>query len=148
VVFEAFFQGSWESDDTVFSAFAIVDGDGSLPEIEVLDTQAHGFHQAQTAAIHDLCAQFPRIFQVGENGADFLAGHDNRWAPLTTGGGEVIQSEVRDAEDVFDEEDPGIEGLVLGGWGDVPFEGEEVEVSRNGGGALGVRSPLDALRRG
>jgi hypothetical protein len=128
-----------------FKGRNLVGGDGSLPEIEVLDTQAHGAHQAQAAAIHDLRAQFPGIFQACENGADFLAGHDDGWAPLTTGGCEVIQSEVLDAEDVFDEEDHDIEGLVLGGWGDVSFEGEEVEVSGDGGGSGSIRGLAESL---
>jgi hypothetical protein len=44
VLFEAFFQGFWQRDDAVFSAFAIVDGDGSLPEIEVLDADLEFLH--------------------------------------------------------------------------------------------------------
>jgi hypothetical protein len=45
-----------------------------MAEIEVLDAQAHGFHEPEAAAIHDLSDQFPRIFQVGKDAADFLAG--------------------------------------------------------------------------
>jgi hypothetical protein len=33
--------------------------------IEILDPQAHGFHEPESAAIHDLGGQFPRIFQGG-----------------------------------------------------------------------------------
>jgi hypothetical protein len=35
----------------VFSAFAIVDGDGSLSKIEILDAQVHGFHQGPWSRI-------------------------------------------------------------------------------------------------
>jgi hypothetical protein len=145
VLIETFFQCMWQSDDTVFSAFAIVDGDGALPKIEILDAQTHGFHQAQTAAIHDLSAQFPGIFQVCENGANFFAGHDHRGTALTTGGGEVIQSQFLNAENIFDEEDHGVERLVLGGRGDVPLKGEEIEVSGDGGRASSIRRLAEFL---
>ena len=109
----------------------------SLAEIDVFDAESEAFHDPQAGSIHKLAGEFPRIFQTGDDGADFLAGHDDRRTALATGGCEVIESEVLDTEDVFDEEDHGIERLVLGGWGDVSFEGEEVEVSGDGSGIEG-----------
>ena len=38
------------------AAFPIVDRDGALPEIEILDAKAHGLHETQATAVHDLCA--------------------------------------------------------------------------------------------
>jgi hypothetical protein len=75
----------------VFSILSIMDGDGALAEIQILDAQAHGFHEPEAAAIHDLGDQFPWIFQTGEDGADFLAGHDDRRAALTMGGSDVVR---------------------------------------------------------
>lgn len=109
------FEGIWQGDDTVFAALAIVDGDGALAEIEVLDAQAHGYHEAEAAAVHDLGDEFPRIFQAGEHGAAFLAGHDDGRAALATGRGDGIEGEFPDAEHGLGEEDHGVECLFLGG---------------------------------
>lgn len=145
VLFEAFFEGFWQCDDAVFSAFAVMNRDGALAEIEVLDSQPHGFHQAETAAIHDLRRKFPRSFHAGENGADFFASHHDGWAALATGGGEVIEGQLLDSKDVFNEEDHGIECLALGGLGDVAFEGEELEAGGDGGRAGGLRGLAEFL---
>lgn len=59
-------QGHGQGDDAVFSILSIMDGDGSLAEIQILDAQAHGFHEPEAAAIHDLGNQFPWIlFSLG-----------------------------------------------------------------------------------
>lgn len=113
----------------------------SLAEIDVFNTESEGFHDPQTGSIHELAGKFPRVLQTGDDGADFFASHDDGRAALATGGSEVIEGEVLDPKDVFDEEDHGIERLVLGGRGDVAFEGEELEVSRDGGGA-GIKGGL------
>jgi hypothetical protein len=115
---------------------SLVDGDGALAKIEVLDAQAHGFHKAKATAIHDLGDQFPRIFKAGENGADFLAGHHDGRAALSTRWSDMIQGEFFHADDVFHEEDHGVEGLLPGGWRYVPFQREEVEVGSDGGGPM------------
>lgn len=93
VLLEALFDGSWQCDDAVPAALAIVDGDGALAEVEILDAQPHRFHKSETAAIHDLGDQFPRILQAGEDGADFLAGHDDGRAALATGRGDVVEGQ-------------------------------------------------------
>lgn len=108
VVGESLLKCFGEGDDAVFAIFPIVDGDGALAEIQILDAQAHGFHEAETAAIHDLGNHFPRIFQPGENRADFFAGHHDRRATSVTSGCVVIESELLDAEDVFREENHGV----------------------------------------
>ena len=142
---EPLLQGDWQSDDAVFSILSIMDGDGSLAEIQILDAQAHGFHEPEAAAIHDLGDQFPWIFQTGENRADFLAGHDDRRAALTTGGSDVVESEFLASEDVFHEKSHGVERLLLGGRGDVSFQREEVEVGGDGGGPGGLRGLAEFL---
>ena len=106
----------------------------SLDEIEVLDAQAEGFHETEAAAIHELGGEFPRICEVGENRADFLAGHDDRRAALAAGKRDVVEGEFLDTEDVSHQECHGIERLLLGSRGDVALEGEVVEIIGNAGG--------------
>lgn len=84
----------------MFAVFAIEDGDGALTEIEFLDAQAHGFHEAKAAAIHHLGDQFPRVFETSEYGADFLSGHDDGRAALATSGGDIFECEFGNAEDM------------------------------------------------
>lgn len=118
VILEGFRQG----DDAVPAAFPIVDGDGPLSEIEILHAEPEGFHDPQAGAIHELGRKFPRILQVGDDRPDFFTGHDDRRAASSTGRGDVIEGEFLDPEDVSDEEGHGIEGLLLCGQGDVPFQ--------------------------
>ena len=145
VFLEPLLQGHWQSDDAVPAALAIVNGDGALAEIQILDAQAHRFHEAEAAAIHDLCDQFPRVFKVGEYGADFIAGHHNGRSPRAAGGGDVVQREFLDAEHVLGEKGHGIERLLLGGRGDVSFQREEVEVGGDGGRPGGLRGLAELL---
>ena len=138
VLLEALFEGSGQGDDAMSAALAIVDGDGALAEIEVFDAEAEGFHDPQAAAIHELGDEFPGIFQAGEDGTDFLAGHDDGRAALAAGGGDVIESKFLDAKHVFHEEGHGIERLLLGARSDVALEREEVEICGDGGRADGL----------
>ena len=142
---ESLLKAFWQGDDAMFAALAIVDGDGALTEIDVFYTESEGFHNAQAGAIHDLTGEFPRIFQMSDDGANFGAGHHDRRAALARSGSEVIKGEFFDSKDVFDEKDHGIECLFLGGWGDVAFEGEELEVSRDGGRSCGIRGLAEFL---
>ena len=48
-------------------SLAIVDGDGALIEIEVLDPQPQALHEQQPRAIHELGTQPPRVFQVASD---------------------------------------------------------------------------------
>lgn len=131
VLFEGVFQGLWQGNDTVFSAFTIMNGDGALTKIEVFDSESEGFHDPQPGTIHELGCKLPGIFETGDEGTDLGPSHDDGRAALATGWGEVIKGEFRNSKDVFDEEDDGIERLTLGGWSDVLFEGEALEVGRN-----------------
>jgi hypothetical protein len=40
VGWEAGFEGLWERDEAVFTAFGVVDGDGAVAEVDVLDAEA------------------------------------------------------------------------------------------------------------
>src|SRR5262249_46096194 len=70
----------------------------------------------------------------GEEAADLVAGEDDRQAGGPGGGPEAERAEV-DLEDLFVEEDEGIEGLVLGADGNVPGDGEGGEEGLDVGGA-------------
>ncbi len=122
VVIESLLKGLGQRDDSMSAAFAIMNRDGALAEIEVFDAEAKGFHDSQAGAIHELGGEFPRAFQTGDDGADLRAGHYDGRAALATTGSDVDESEFRDAENVFHEERHGIEGLFLCGRGDVSFE--------------------------
>jgi hypothetical protein len=100
-----------------------VDGDGALAEIEVLDAQAHGFHEAEAAAVHELGGEFPWFFEVSDNRADFITGHRDGRAALAAGGSDVVEVEFLYAADFFHEEDHGVERLLLGGGSDVALKG-------------------------
>ena len=109
-------------------ALSVVDDDGALAEVYVFDAQAEGFHEAEAGAIHELGGEFPGIFEMREDGLDFLAGqHDGRSA-LGVAGSRFFESKIRLAKDLASEEDHRVERLFLGGGGDVAFEREVAEV--------------------
>ena len=53
-------EGFREGDDAMFAAFGIVDLDSVVVEIQVLDSQGHGFAHAQPGTIHELSTEEPR----------------------------------------------------------------------------------------
>lgn len=138
-------QGPGHGDDTVFAALAVVDGDGGLAEIEILDAEFHGFHEAEAATVHDLCDEFPRGVEMGEEGMDFLLRQDDGRARPASGGDEALEGESGDAEDVFVEEGERVEGLFLGSGGDDAFEGEGVEEGGDGGWTGGLGGLAEVL---
>lgn len=127
------FKRAGQRDDAMFAALAVVDSDGSLAEIEVLNAQPHAFHEAQAGAIHELGREFPRMIKQGDDAADFIAGH-NGWRPAeAAGGGEAVDGEFRYAEDVSSEKNNGIECLGLGSGRNVTLKGEVIEVTGDTG---------------
>ena len=130
---ESVLEGTWKGNDPVSSAFAIVDGDGSLAEIEVLDAKAHGFHEPKAAAIHDLGDEFPWGLERGETQTNCVAGHHHRRATATKCRGDVVEGEVLNAKDLFGEEGQSVKSSPLSGRGDVAFQSEEIEVGSDSG---------------
>lgn len=123
----------------MFGSFPVVDGDGSLAEVDVFDTQTHGFHEAESGAIHELGGEFPWVFEVGEDGAHFFPGQHGGRASVGVAEHAFVEFEFRDAEDLAGEKDQGIEGLALGGNRDLAFEGEEIEISGDAEWTGGLR---------
>jgi len=50
--------------DAVIFALAIADDNLMIVEVNIFDAQAHGFHDAQAAAVHDLGNEFVRAGEV------------------------------------------------------------------------------------
>lgn len=142
VLSESLLEGLGQRDDAVFAALGVVNGDGAVTEIEVLDPESQALHETQAGAIHELGSELPWINEVGENAAHFVASHNDGGAAAPGGGSDVFKGEVVDAEDLFGEEGHGVEGLLLSGNGDVAFQGEIVEVGGDGGGYGVARSLL------
>lgn len=129
VFFQAGFEGSRERNDPVFRAFSVVDDDGAMAEVDVFDAQPEGFHKAEAGAIHELGSEFPRGFEVGENGLHLVTSQDDWGSALGVAGNRLFESEIGLAEDFSCEEDHCIESLFLGGGRDIAFEREVAEVT-------------------
>jgi hypothetical protein len=121
---EAGFEGFGERDKTVFTAFGVVDGDGAVAEVDVLDAEAKAFHDAEAGAVEELGGEFPWVFEESEHGTNLLAGEYGGRATAAGGRAIEVQREIRMTEDVAEEEDESVERLFLGGGGDLAFEGE------------------------
>ena len=137
---EAGFEGLGERDEAVFAAFGVVDGDGAVAEVDVLDAEAKAFHDAEAGAVEELGGEFPGVFEEAEHGTNFVAGEYGGRATGAGGRAIEVQREFGVAEDVAEEEDESVERLLLGGGGDLAFKGEDLDVRGNGGWAdLGRR---------
>lgn len=102
----------------------VVDGDERVLEVEVLDTQAQGFEQPQTAAVEEAGDEVRRAVQLGEDAQAFVMAEVGLdiGAFLSAQG---VQIAERDAEDFLVKEQKGGKGLILSGSGDL-LMGSEV----------------------
>lgn len=64
--------------DAVILPFAIADDDLVTGKIQVLDTQAHDFHETQSAAVHDLSHDLVDAVHLCNDLLRLLAGEDGR----------------------------------------------------------------------
>lgn len=112
-----------QGDDAVFFAFAIAHRDAFVLKVNILDTQADAFHQAQAGAVEQLRHEFVNSVHEADDAEDFFAAED---------GGEAFGAFCGRKEDGFDflvqnftvKEKDGRERLVLGGGGDGTFRSE------------------------
>ena len=114
-----------EHGDAVVSAFSIVDNDAMIFKIDIFDAQAQTFHEAQSAAVHDLYHEFVRACHVGDDCTHFFCGEYVRDTFSFFGSDEVEGGLVEfDVEGVAVEEEDGADGLVLGGGRGFPIHDE------------------------
>lgn len=73
----------WQDGEAVIFPFAISDNNLVVFKIQVFDTQAHGFHDAQSASIHDLGNEFVRAVQASKETLDLIFRED-RWDSFNT----------------------------------------------------------------
>ncbi len=136
------FEGSRQRDDPVFSPFPVVDGDGSLAEVDVLDSETQRFGLAHAAAVKQRGDQVPGIIEVSQDGGDLLPGQDHGRAAVAGAGRGEFDFHFALAMDVPPQEDDGVEGLPLGRGGDLEFQRQILEVGAGGGGIEGFEIRL------
>lgn len=117
-------EGVGEDGDAVVFAFAVADNDLAVAEVYVFDTEADAFHEAQSASVEDFCHELGDAAHVVDDGAGFLGGEDGRECFGFFGADDVGGRVNFDLEDVAIEKEKGAERLVLGGGGNVFFNGE------------------------
>ena len=115
----------WEHGDAVVSTFSVIDNDAVIFKIDIFDAKTQTFHEAESAAIHDLCHEFVWASHVGDDGAHFFYGEYVGDAFSFFGSDEVERGLVQlDVEGVAIEEEYGADGLVLGGGRGFPIHDE------------------------
>jgi hypothetical protein len=124
--------------DAFLITFTGEDVDLEAGDVDVVDTEAEEFEEAEAGAVHEFGHEAWGAFEVGEEAGGFLAGEDGGEVEFGMGSLEVEVAEV-ELEGVGEEELEGVEGLALGGWG-VVLEGEVGEkgfdVGSGGGGGV------------
>lgn len=77
----------------MFAAFSVVNGDGSLSKIEILDPEPQRLHLPEAAPIDFFAEQSPGILHLVEDGSDFLAGKNRgrSTGPVPSGGKPEVQ---------------------------------------------------------
>lgn len=113
---QGFEQSVRKHGDAVVFAFAIADDNLAIGKIEILDAQAHDFHQAQSTAIHDLGHQFADAVHFGDHSFSFVFGQNSG---NVSGSGRANGDEggfvQLDIENVAVQVENSADGLVLGG---------------------------------
>jgi len=101
--------------DAIIAAFAIIDEDAVIFEVDVFDAQAQTFHQPQTAAVHDLGHELISAAELKQDGAGFFFGKNGGNAFSFLGPnkcqGRVIQLNF---QEVAVKKEDSANGLVLG----------------------------------
>ena len=82
-------------------------------EVEVVDSEVQAFKQPQAAAVEKLHHEIAGSVQLLDDPVDFLPGQDNWniWLPLRSD--YTVQAAELSAQDMPEEEEQGIEGLIL-----------------------------------
>lgn len=108
----------------VLGTLALAHNDLPLGEVEILDAQAQTLHQAEAAAIEQLCHQLVGAVECSEHQARLGAGQDGREASGLPGAGSVDRLGEGLVEHLSVQEEQRAERLVLGRGGDMLLDGE------------------------
>jgi hypothetical protein len=117
--------------DAVLGALAVADDDPMQIEIQVFDPQTVDFHQAQAAAVEQLCHEQIDPGETGEQRADLIPGKDGGQADRAFGADELKGGIQFGVDDVAEEKHECVQRLVLGGRGDPIPDGEAGEKGRD-----------------
>ena len=117
-------EGVGEDGGAVVLPFSVADGDDAVAEVDVFDAQADAFHEAEAGAVEDFGHELGDAGHFGDDGAGFVGGEDDGEGFGFLGADGVGGQVYLGLEDVAIEEEDGGERLVLGGGGDVFFDGE------------------------
>lgn len=120
--------------DPVLSSLSIMNQNGALPEIDVLNPELQRFGLSQSAAVYQLGNQFPRIFEMREDTLDLVSRQDGWRAPRSLPGGPEIEINFLETMNFLSKKNQGVEGLLLGGRGHLALESEKIEVLAEGSG--------------
>lgn len=109
-------QGFGQDGEAVVFAFSITNDDLAVVEVYIFDAEAHGFHDAEAATVHDLGNEFGCTREAANEAFDLFFGENGGDGFGTLGAisgeGEFIQWNV---EHMAVKEEDGTEGLILGG---------------------------------
>ncbi len=116
-------QALGQHGQAVFFAFAIVDDEAVLFEVDIFDSQANTFNEAQPGAIENFCHELVNAGQGVDDTQGFAFGQDGgkTLGLLRSNGSDVIEGLM---ENFAIEEQNGAEGLILSGGSDFTLGGE------------------------
>jgi hypothetical protein len=90
-----------------------------LGEVEVFDSQADTFHEAQATAVQQFCHELMIAGHLAEDGLDFVFSK-HHWQVLGLFSPDDVRQDIEFLlQDFTVEKKDGAEGLALGGGGDV-----------------------------
>src|SRR5438876_2013699 len=93
-------------------------------EVDVLHTQAAALQQPQPGPVEQVRHQAWRALQPAEHGPHLVDGQDHGQSLRSLGAYDAVEPREIDLEDAPVQEEHGAQRLVLGGSGDIPFDGE------------------------
>ena len=124
VILEQRRERSGNGGEPVLVALTRTDGQWLQLEIDVLDPEPDGFHDAQAAPVEEFGNQSGGSVHQRHDAGDFFARHDHGDIDLLVGAHGIDAARHGVVEDARVEEHQGIHGLVLGGGSDISVHGK------------------------
>jgi hypothetical protein len=140
----------WQDGDAILGALTISDDDLVRSEVDVLDSQAGAFEQAQPGTIEEGSHKPGRAVQLEDDRAHLVAGQNDGEAFRSPGPDDVVEPWQVLMQDVAVEEQERAQRLVLGRGGHPTFDGQGAEKACDfrrahlGGMALAVEEDVAA----
>ncbi len=113
-----------EDGDPLAEAFPVADDDMAVAEIDIFDAETDAFHEPEPGSVEEFGQKAVVAFHLVEDGVGFGGSKDDRDFRRSRNALDFADKVEFSVEKLLIKEEKGAESLILGGRGDVAFNGE------------------------